>query len=218
MSSVTKETEAVLSIMKGNRVSTTHSKEDIIYEIVEADLVHFALHLFPSNQDQSSSFMVLHQNPDSVLNNLLFDYEIDPLNLSTSMIVINACESGSGQFHQGEGMLSLSRSFMLAGAKSVINALWSVDDKAGSSIMISFYKNLAKGNSKAKALRIAKLTYLENSTPTFAHPYYWAGYQLIGNRSPLLINRWIIPSCLAAILTLILVFYLSRRRNRIQTT
>jgi hypothetical protein len=129
------------------------------------------------------------------------------------MVVINACESGSGTFYRGEGMLSLSRSFLLAGAKSVVNALWPVDDKAGSSMMISFYKNLAKGQSKSQALRKAKLRYLEHASPSFAHPYYWAGYQMTGNRSPLFMSRWLKFSGLAGILMLILIFSLRKRRN-----
>ncbi len=180
---VAEERDAILKTIKGNSIPTSLPKNDILMEIKEADLIHFALHLFPSDQHQSSSYMVLHQDQDSAFSNLLFDYEIDPLELSTPLVVMNACESGSGQFHRGEGMLSLSRSFLLAGSKSVISTLWPVDDKAGSSIMIDFYEKLARGNSKSKALRKAKLSYLEESKPAFSHPYYWAGYQLMGNSS-----------------------------------
>lgn len=218
LSSVAEETEAILSIMRGSRIPASSQKKEILNKIEKADMVHFALHVFPSDQDQSSSYMVLQQNQDqnadSALSHLLFDYEIDPLELKTNMVVINACESGSGQFHHGEGMLSLSRSFMLAGAKSVINALWPVDDKVGSSIIIQFYKNLARGNSKSRALREAKLAYLEIASPSFAHPYYWAGYQLIGNRSAMLINRNLIILSLSGLVLLTLIVFWNRQRKR----
>lgn len=212
LSLVAEETEAILNTMEGTSIPTSLPKQDILREIKEADLVHFALHLFPSDQHQSSSYMVLHQDADSIFSNLLFDYEIDPLELSTPLVVINACESGSGQFHRGEGMLSLSRSFLLAGSKSVISTLWPVDDKAGSTIMINFYTYLAKGNSKSKALRKAKLSYLAEASPSFSHPYYWAGYQLMGNNSAVYISWKLIFSGSAGMLILI-CFMLWKRIN-----
>jgi CHAT domain-containing protein len=212
LSLVAEETDAILNTMEGTSIPTSLPKQKILKEIEEADLIHFALHLFPSDQHQSSSYMVLHQDEDSAFSNLLFDYEIDPLELSTPLVVINACESGSGQFHRGEGMLSLSRSFLLAGAKSVISTLWPVDDKAGSTIMINFYTHLSRGNSKSKALRNAKLSYLEESKPAFSHPYYWAGYQLMGNSSAVYISPKLILTGSAGILLLI-CFMLWRRKN-----
>jgi len=212
LSLVAEETKAILNIIEGTSIPASLPKKDILNEIKEADLIHFALHLFPSNQHQSSSYMVLHQDADSAFGNLLFDYEIDPLELSTPLVVMNACESGSGQFHRGEGMLSLSRSFLLAGTKSVISTLWPVDDKAGSTIMINFYSKLSKGNSKSKALRKAKLTYLNEAKPTFAHPYYWAGYQLIGNSSAIYISRKLVL-LVAAGMPLLICFMLWRRKR-----
>lgn len=217
LSSVAEETEAILNIMKGSRISSSNPKKEILSKMEEADMLHFALHVFPSDQDHSSSYMVLHQNldqgHDSTLSHLLFDYEIDPLKLKTNLVVLNACESGSGQFHRGEGMLSLSRSFMLAGAGSVINALWPVDDKVGSSIIIQFYKNLERGNTKSSALREAKFAYLEKASPSFAHPYYWAGFQLIGNRSSLSINRSVIFVSLTGVVLLLLIVIWKRPRK-----
>jgi len=215
LSLVAEETEAILKTMRGTSIPTSLPKQEILREIIQADLIHFAMHLFPSDQHQSSSYMVLHQDVDTAFHNLLFDYEIDPLDLSSPLVVMNACESGSGQFHRGEGMLSLSRSFLLAGAKSVIATLWPVDDKAGSTIMTNFYTNLASGNSKSKALRKAKLSYIDDAKPSFSHPYYWAGYQLTGNSSPVYISRKLILTVSSAgMLLLICLIFWRRKSNR----
>ena len=51
--------------------------------------------------------------------------------------------------------------------------------------MIDFYKNLRKGKSKNEALRLAKLTYLnQNSNEALNHPYYWSGFVINGNTDP----------------------------------
>lgn len=201
LTAVEAETESILDLIKGTKVTTNQPKQDILKVIEHADIVHFAVHNIPSDKAQSSSYMVLSTEADSAMNHLLFDYEIDPLSLNASMVVLNACESGSGQLHPGEGVLSMTRSFMLAGAESAISAQWPVDDRVGSSIITDFYRRLAKGDTKSGALRKSQLNYLEHSTPSFSHPYYWAGYQLVGDPSKIRSNRIIrIPTIITLLL------------------
>ncbi|MBK6894911.1 MAG: CHAT domain-containing protein [Flavobacteriales bacterium] len=49
----------------------------------------------------------------------------------------------------GEGVRSLARSFMQAGARSTVSSLWKVDDLATKQIMVKFYEKLAEGMGKA---------------------------------------------------------------------
>src|SRR3546814_8253178 len=52
--------------------------------------------------------------------------------------------------------------------------------------MVSFYKNLKQGKNKAQALQQAKLTYLNNAkNEKLKHPFYWAGFILSGDDSPI---------------------------------
>ena len=68
---------------------------------------------------------------------------------------------------------------MYAGAPSVAVSLWKVQDKSTSELMVRFYGNLAGSNvNKAESLRQAQLEMIRK--PEFAHPYYWAGFVLIG--------------------------------------
>jgi hypothetical protein len=71
--------------------------------------------------------------------------------------------------------------------------------------MVSFYRNLKKGVSKPKALRKAKITYLNNADELTANPYYWAGFVYIGNSSKIYTSYVIYYWLGAALILLILV-------------
>ena len=65
---------------------------------------------------------------------------------------------------------------------SVVSSLWSAPDQATQKLMTSFYEELKDGNSKAEALRNAKLTYIQKTkVDKLRHPYFWAGFVLHGN-------------------------------------
>lgn len=178
---VANEVYSVKEITGGFEVALDRSKEAVLKELSDGDIFHFALHSYPTLGDQTSSFMILNEKRDSSLSNCLFNFEIEQQVLSNDLVVLNSCGTGTGKFFSGEGMLSLSRSFLLAGSESIIHTLWPVDDRASFRIIEEFYSELSKGNSKATSLRNAKLLYLESAYPSFMHPYYWAGYQLVGN-------------------------------------
>ena len=77
--------------------------------------------------------------------------------------------------------MSLGRGFMYAGVPSVVMSLWKMNDYTSSQLMPMFYKNLFDGVRKDKALRKAKLDYLDNTTMEQAHPFYWAGFVGFGD-------------------------------------
>jgi len=52
----------------------------------------------------------------------------------------------------------MGRAFLLAGSRSVVVSLWSVDSLATERLMVQFYQNLRDGREPASALREAKLT------------------------------------------------------------
>ena len=83
-------------------------------------------------------------------------------------------------------MISLAHAFTYAGVPATVMSLWKVPDESTHKIMITFYQYLKAGMRKDAALRQAKLDYLNRvAEPELKHPYYWAGFVIMGNARPL---------------------------------
>lgn len=101
------------------------------------------------------------------------------------MVFLSACNTGEGFLEKGESVQSLANAFLNAGSKSVIMTLWKIPDETTPQIVGYFYRYLKHGMTKSEALRQAKLTYLKNQKdPQKRHPYFWAGFVLIGEDGP----------------------------------
>ena len=90
-------------------------------------------------------------------NGLLEFQETSQLSLSTGRVTLSACDTANGKLEGEEGIDGQAGAFLLAGAKSVVGALWNVDDSETRSLMKNFYLYLAQGQDKASALQQAKL-------------------------------------------------------------
>jgi CHAT domain-containing protein len=109
---------------------------------------------------------------------ILYSGEIYTLDLHADLVVLSSCESGIGRLAKGEGMFSLTRGFIYAGANNVVVSLWKVYDKHTSKLMIEFYRGIAAGQDYSTALHNAKLKMLQNEDTAF--PVSWAGFVLVG--------------------------------------
>lgn len=144
-------------------------------------IVHLALHGLVNNKVPMKSGLVFTENGDTIEDNFLFAYELSSLNLNTNLLVLSACSTGDGSYQKGEGVLSLGRGFMYAGASSILTTLWQINDQSTQRIMQYFYQNLYEGMDKDVALQQAKLAYIEEANGSVAHPAFWAAYVLIGD-------------------------------------
>lgn len=104
--------------------------------------------------------------------------EVLDLRIWTNLVVLAACQTGLGKVYAGEGIWGLGRAFMLAGAPRVLVSLWKVDDAATTELMSAFHDGRRAGLGSADALRRAQEHVRE--TPGWAHPRYWAAWQLWG--------------------------------------
>lgn len=118
-------------------------------------------------------FFDSHGNED----NILYASEIYNLNIPADLVVLSSCESGVGKLVKGEGLLSLSRSFLYAGANNIMFSLWKVTDFAAYTLMNNFYAQIVGGNNYSDALRKAKLEMISNAET--AYPRNWSGFVLI---------------------------------------
>lgn len=115
------------------------------------------------------------------LRDTLYLRELYSMDLSTDLIVLDACQSGVGRLEYGDSSISLNWGCARAGASSVITNLWDTDDKASTEIMIAFFKEWKKGSiSKSEALSKAKRQYLVKN----GHPFFWGTSVLFGDDSP----------------------------------
>jgi CHAT domain-containing protein/Tfp pilus assembly protein PilF len=181
----------------------------------EPAIFHLAMHTVSDSINSRYSYMLFDTRNDTIEDGKLYNYEIGLSKLKSPMIVLSACNSGTGTLYHGEGLMSLARSFILAGASSVIKTSWKVNDEISADIISGFYHSLASGKNKDVALRLAKLRYLKKSSPVYFDPYYWAAYEVLGITSPIKHNH--VASGLIICVFLLLVggvwiTYLSRRR------
>jgi CHAT domain-containing protein/Tfp pilus assembly protein PilF len=95
----------------------------------------------------------------------------------TDLVVLSACETGTGDVKSGEGVFGLKRSFILSGAKTVVMSLWSIPSKETTELMTDFYTLMAKGKTKAEALREARLNLMKKNP----NPFYWGAFIMVGN-------------------------------------
>ncbi|AGY57187.1 tetratricopeptide repeat protein [Gloeobacter kilaueensis] len=109
--------------------------------------------------------------------------EVQGLELEgTRLVVLSACDTGSGPVLVGEGLQGLRRSLALAGTRSQVLALWQVGDRTTARLMEQFYRGLAAGAGRSEALRRSQLELLRTTGRT--HPYWWASFALSGDWRP----------------------------------
>jgi CHAT domain-containing protein len=100
---------------------------------------------------------------------------------ATELVVLSACETGLGQVHVGEGVYGLRRTFVLAGAKTLVMSLWKVPDEPSRELMEGFYHRLRAGEGRAESLRLAQL----GLKAKYPGPYYWGAFICQGDPGPL---------------------------------
>jgi CHAT domain-containing protein len=110
---------------------------------------------------------------------LLTGLEASLLNLQgTELVILSACDSGTGDVKIGEGVMSLRRAFLIAGAQTVLASHWNISDKATDQLMTEFIGRWQSGESRVTAWREAQLSLINSKK--FSNPYFWAAFTLTG--------------------------------------
>jgi CHAT domain-containing protein len=142
-------------------------------------VIHIAAHGISSEAEPDRAALVMAAGSSSE-DGLWQAREIRQSRLNADLVVLSACETGTGRLAGEEGIMNLARAFLAAGAKSVVASLWAVDDRATATLMENFYRHLAAGAQVREALRQAQLDFITDYGVK-AQPYYWAGFEVIGD-------------------------------------
>ncbi len=140
------------------------------------DIFHFACH--GEYDAHNPLFSALLLAPDSAHDGRLEAHEIFGRDFSSYLVAMSACETGLGKITGGDEVIGLSRSFIFAGATSLLASLWKVDDLATAVLVKRFFRYIAGGDSRALALQKAQLLVKDQLD---AHPKYWAAFHLTGD-------------------------------------
>lgn len=108
--------------------------------------------------------------------------EVTVMNLiGTEMVVLSACETGIGKVENGEGVYGLRRAFQMAGASTVVSALWPIPDKETAQMMSELYKPSNESiPDKMRRVQLSQIEYLRKAGLS-DHPFMWAGFIAIGD-------------------------------------
>jgi CHAT domain-containing protein len=158
----------------------------VMVRLAQAPVIHLATHGLAYSTEARARQSFVAFAPDANSDGRLTVGEIldDPsLALTADLVVLSACQTGLGNLKQAEGTVGLQRAFLAKGARSVLVSLWSVDDRATRLLMERFYAHWlgergARPVGKAEALRRAQADL--QAVPAYAHPRYWAAFQLVG--------------------------------------
>lgn len=176
---------SALARLYGRESSRVYTGAEAREDYVKAEAGHYRVLQFATHGvlDDSSpmySHLVLAPRPGNE-DGRLEVWEMMDLNLSADLVVLSACETARGRVSEGEGVIGMSWALFVAGAPAAVVSQWKVDSASTTELMLGFHKNLraAAAPLKAEALRRAALSLMR--TPEYRHPFYWAGFIVVGD-------------------------------------
>jgi CHAT domain-containing protein len=210
---------SVLKKYKGSRLFKNRNATETVFKKKAPgfNILHIAAHTDIDSIQAGLSCFILDGATDSTDDGRLYSYEISETKLNARLVVLSGCSTGYGRLMLSEGLVSLARSFFYTGVRTVVFTLWNVADDAGSKISTGFYEQMSEHQTLDVAMRNAKQDYLKNADPLKAHPYYWAGYIVLGRTREIDIRKsrhieWIAS---ITIVLLIPLFIFVRRKWKI---
>ena len=185
-----KEVIAIQKVMRSGEYFLATTESMFKEKAPQYQIIHLALHAIVNEEAPLYSQFLFTEDRDSIEENgHLNASELYEMDLKADLAFLSACNSGSGSFDRGRGVQSLARALNFSGVPSVVMSLWQLPDAPTAAMVPSFYKSLKRGVPLDKSLQNAKLKYIKKSTHSLqAHPFNWAGLQLVGATDPIAIQ------------------------------
>ena len=153
------------------------TKQMVLQRINSVSLIHFACHGDAERGEIILASPPLTDRKPNEKDYLLMMGEIAKVRLRAKLVVLSCCHSAQGQT-SSEGVVGIARAFLGSGARSVLVALWAIQDEATKQFMSCFYKHLVHGESASESLHQAMKWMRENK---FSDVEQWAPFMLVGD-------------------------------------
>jgi len=178
------EAEAVAQQLGATGIFNQDATTTLLQEAgANSPIVHIAAHgLFRLDAPNFSHIKLADRQLSTI--------EVFNLDLSScTLVTLSACETGRAIVGGVDEVIGLGRGFLYAGAASLMPTLWKVDDASSAELMEMYYQALLSDYGKAAALAGAQRAFLVRARTSIisyrVHPYFWAGFHLIGDPGPL---------------------------------
>jgi len=144
-----------------------------------SSMIHYAGHAQSESDDLSSALGFLPDRSDATGD--LDAVDVARLHLRKApLVVLAACGTIRGESEHIEGMPSMARAFLAAGARGVIGTLWEIDDERSAKLFRRVHEELRSGARASAALRTAQTALAHDSDARLNHPSTWAPVELLG--------------------------------------
>ncbi|KAL9987596.1 hypothetical protein ACROYT_G001932 [Oculina patagonica] len=153
------------------------TKQAVLERLHSGSLIHFAAHGNAERGEIALSPPGLTKSIPQEKDYLLTMSDISQVRLRAKLVVLSCCHSGRGQI-RAEGVVGIARAFLGSGVRSVLVALWAIEDRATEQLMHRFYEHLVRGESASESLQEA-MKWMRNNG--FAKVSEWAPFMLIGD-------------------------------------
>ena len=176
------------------------TKPSVLYRLQTAQIIHIATHSSAVHgylAFASSVPIINSAKPVDSKEALIFIDEIQKLHINASLVVLSACDSARGQL-VNEGVNSVARAFLAAGAQSVLVSLVRVPDKSASIFMSMFYRFLTH-NEFTTSEAMQKSSMAIRCIKTLSQHIHWGGFQLVGRNIRMKYNKDCHPAKVAAL-------------------
>jgi CHAT domain-containing protein len=169
------EVMTLLELYPDARVYTGSNADRFTYfeHATDYKLVHLATHGVYNHLNPMRSGLLLAGDTED--KRLVTAEHIFESRLEAYLVTLSACQTALGKMTGGDELIGLTRAFLYAGTPSVVSSLWSVNDRATSYFMVSFYTHL-KTLDKASALQKAQL----DTMSVYPEPFFWGAFVLNG--------------------------------------
>ena len=161
----------------------------MIAALSQANVIHFASHYLPNPRFPIQAKLLLAANGSKPEvddeQDCLTVCDIYKLSIpQAKLLVLSACQTKADRYSRSEGAFGIARAFESLGVPLIVASLWNIPSTATLPLMTRLHEQRrCRHSNTAHALQTAQLALLKGQDQQFQHPYYWAGFAVLGGYS-----------------------------------